>query len=88
MEKIISKEDIFKKITSLCREVFNNSQLELTLSSSAEEIDEWDSLSHIQLILEIEKTFKVRFSLGELQDLKNIESLVFLVDNKSNDTIE
>lgn len=87
-EQIITKEDIFNKITSLCREVFNNSQLILTLSSSAEEIDEWDSLSHIQLILEIEKTFKVRFSLGELQDLKNIESLVFLVDNKSNDSIE
>ena len=87
MENIITKEDIFKKITSLCREVFNNPQLLLTLSSSADEIDEWDSLSHIQLILEIEKTFEVRFSLGELQDLKNIESLVFLVDSKSNESI-
>ena len=62
--------------------VFNNSALELSLNSSADEIDEWDSLTHIQLILEIEKEFKVRFSLGELQDLKNIESLVQLVYEK------
>jgi len=67
--------------------VFNNSQLELTVNSSAGEIDEWDSLSHIQLILEIEKAFKVRFSLGELQDLKNVESLVLLVSEKCNESI-
>ena len=88
MEKIISKEDIFKKITSLCIEVFNNPELDLKLNSTAVEIDEWDSLSHIQLILEIEKAFKVRFSLGELQDLKNIESLVFLVNTKLNESIQ
>jgi acyl carrier protein len=66
----------------VCEAVFNNSALELSLNSSADEIDEWDSLTHIQLILGIEKEFKVRFSLGELQDLKNIESLVQLVYEK------
>jgi acyl carrier protein len=61
--------------------------MQLTKDSNAVDIDEWDSLSHIELILEIEKAFKVRFSLGELQDLKNIESLVFLVNTKLNESI-
>ena len=81
----MNKEEIFNTILSTCRAVFNDSDLELTFDSSADQVDQWDSLTHIQLILEIEKSFKIRFSLGELQTLKRIGNLVQLISEKLNE---
>ena len=81
----MKKEEIFNTILLTCRDVFNDSDLELSFDSSADQVDQWDSLTHIQLILEIEKSFKIRFSLGELQTLKRIGNLVQLISEKLNE---
>ena len=54
-------EDIFDSIVEMCRLVFDDNELELSLDSDSESVDQWDSLSHIQLILEIEKKFGLKF---------------------------
>ena len=78
----MNKEEIFNTILLTCRTVFNDSDLELSFDSTADQVDQWDSVTHIQLILEIEKSFNIRFSLGELQKLKRIGNLVELVSEK------
>jgi len=75
-------EDIFDSIVEMCRLVFDDNELELSLDSDSESVDQWDSLSHIQLILEIEKKFGLKFSITELQDLKKIRRIVELIDEK------
>jgi acyl carrier protein len=78
----MNKEEIFNTILLTCRTIFNDSDLELSFDSTADQVDQWDSVTHIQLILEIEKSFNIRFSLGELQKLKRIGNLVELVSEK------
>lgn len=81
----MNKEEIFNTILLTCRSVFKDEDLELTFDSSADQIDKWDSLTHIELILEIEKRFNMKFSLGELQTLKQIGNLVQLISEKLNE---
>jgi acyl carrier protein len=69
------------KITSIINETFDTAY-DIVESTSAEQIDEWDSISHIELITNIEKAFGVRFALGELQDLKNVGEMAQLVVEK------
>ena len=56
----------------------------ITNKTSAVDIANWDSLNHVVLIIEVEKVFKIKFALGELQDLKNVGSLVEIIDKKVN----
>ena len=76
--------EIFDKIKAICIEIFNCKESEINENTRASDIERWDSLAHINLVLEIEKNFNVKFALGELQDLKNIKDLVELVVVKKN----
>jgi len=74
--------DIFKKIKTIFLDILRCDESEINENSSADEIDQWDSLAHIKLVLEIERQFEIKFLLGELQNLKNIKGLVNLVQSK------
>ncbi|MCE3037128.1 acyl carrier protein [Helicobacter sp. faydin-H20] len=74
--------NIQEKLQEIFRDVFDDENLEITPQTSASDIDEWDSLMHISLVSSIEKAFKIRFALGELQDLKNIGDMIALIEKK------
>ena len=80
----MSNEEILGSVTNIIIDTFDIEGTAITSETSAEDIDEWDSLSHIELITNIESHFKVRFALGELQDLKNIGDMVDLIASKTN----
>jgi len=69
-------------LTPIFRQVFDDGSIVLTRETTADDIDAWDSLSHINLVAAVEMSFKVRFALGELQSLKNVGHLVDLIDKK------
>ena len=71
-----------EQLTPIFRQVFDDDEIVLTRDTTADDIDAWDSLSHMNLIMAVETTFKVRFALGELQTLKNVGMLADLVDKK------
>jgi acyl carrier protein len=66
----------------ICRSVFKSPNLNITADTCANDIGNWDSLNHVMLIMEVEKSFGVKFALGELKDLKNIGSLLRLIEKK------
>ena len=74
--------DVFEKIKSIMVRVFQCSDSDITEESSASDIDQWDSLAHVGLVLEIEKEYDIKFALGELQNLKNVKGLIDLVESK------
>ncbi|MAX65667.1 MAG: acyl carrier protein [Bacteriovoracaceae bacterium] len=78
----MTTEEIFNQVSLILKNTFDNNEIDLNHETSANDIDEWDSLSHIELISNIESHFKVRFALGELQDLKNIGEMVELIKTK------
>jgi acyl carrier protein len=59
--------------------VFDEESIELTPELSAKDVDGWDSLTHIRLILTIERAFKIKFSTSEIGKLKNVGDLVELI---------
>jgi acyl carrier protein len=71
-----------EQLTPIFREVFDDEGIILTRQTTADDIDAWDSLSHMNLIVAVELRFKVKFALGELQTLKNVGDLSDLVDKK------
>ncbi|MHB8708809.1 MAG: acyl carrier protein [Desulfuromonadales bacterium] len=71
-----------EQLTPIFHEVFDDPAITLSRQTTADDIDAWDSLSHMNLILAVELHFKVKFALGELQSLKNVGELIDLVDKK------
>lgn len=73
---------ILEEINSIFRIVLNRRAIHLTEISTAEDVDEWDSLSNIKLITEVEKHFNVKFKLREIMKLKNVGELCAGVQKK------
>ena len=64
------------------KEVFKKSDIEINPSMTANDIDRWDSITHMKLIAAVEKKFYVDFSYKEVMALKNIGDLLTLVESK------
>ena len=72
----MEKAEIFSKLHEIFLDVFDLDELELTDETSANDIEEWDSLSHIQLIVAIEKTFGIKFTSLEIMKWRNVGEMV------------
>jgi acyl carrier protein len=74
--------DIITELNNVFRQVFDDNSLTVTRSTTANDIDEWDSLTHMNLVVAVELKFGVKFALGELQSLKNVGDLADAVTRK------
>ncbi len=74
--------NIKETLEKIFRDVFEDEDIILTESTTAEDIEDWDSLTHIQLIEEIEQEFKIKFTLQEITGLKNVGEFITLVERK------
>ncbi len=72
-------KEVLEAIHSIFHEIFDDENLTITDEMNADDIDEWDSLAQINLVVEMEKKFTVKFYLDELQDLKNVGDMVRLI---------
>ncbi len=80
----MEKNEIIKNLNDIFIDVLDNDDIQLTELSNANDIDEWDSLSHIMLIVAIEKYFKIRFDSSEIRNWKNIDELCEGISSKFN----
>lgn len=71
-----------EELQPIFRQVFEDEDITIKRETTADDIDAWDSLSHINLVIAIEMKFGIRFALGELQTLKNVGNLADLIDKK------
>ncbi|WP_309607218.1 acyl carrier protein [Phenylobacterium sp.] len=78
----LSRDEILASITDIMRDVFDDDDLEISLETTAEEVEDWDSLSHIRLIVAVERKFGFKFKNSEIEGLKNVGELVNLVETK------
>ncbi len=70
------------EVGEIFRDVLENDKLDITAASSAKEIEEWDSLSHIHLVVAMEKKYKIKFTTGEMKNMKNVGDLVTIIETK------
>jgi acyl carrier protein len=78
----MNQEEIMNKVKGAMTDVFEVDDIELTAATSAEDIEEWDSLSHIRLMITLERTFKIKFRNEEIAQLKDIGELVQIIEAK------
>ena len=78
----MSREEIFEKITVIFREEFDDDSLVIVDETNAEDIEDWDSLAHVELVMEMEKTFDMKFNIKEVGKLANVGEMVDLIERK------
>jgi acyl carrier protein len=76
------KEEIAGKLKSVFQKVFEENDITITREMTAQDVEKWDSLRHIQLINEVENAFRVKFKLREIMGMKNVGDLIDLIDLK------
>ena len=72
--------DTLARLTEVFHDVFDDDDIALTRDTTAADIEAWDSLMHVTLMLRVEAAFKVRFNAGDVTGLKNVGQLVDLID--------
>jgi len=72
----MDKEEILATVTSVFKEILDNEQIVLVRATTAGDIEEWDSLSHIQLVVAIEKKFGIRFTSSQIQSWRNVGEMI------------
>lgn len=72
----MEQHEILVGVQEIFRDILDNDDIILTLQSSADDVEDWDSLSHIQLIVAIEKKFKISFSSKEILSWKNVGEMI------------
>ena len=75
----MTKTEILIELQPIFRQVFDDDKLVIKEDTSAKDIPDWDSLSHINLVSSIEKKLNVRFDMRDLLDLKDVSDMVGLI---------
>lgn len=78
----MEEAQIFARLTPIFHDVLDNDAIELSRSLTAGDVDEWDSLSHIRLIVAVERAFRIKFQSMEIANLKNVGDIVDLIRQK------
>jgi acyl carrier protein len=78
----VQEDVIYAKLTTVFHQVFDEEDIVVTPTLSADDVESWDSLRHIRLVMTVEKAFHVKLSAEDLEKMKNIADLVQLVKGK------
>jgi acyl carrier protein len=81
------EDPIITGLTAVFRDVFDDDELVLRPDLTADDVDGWDSLAHIRLILSVQKKFGVKFSPIEMNRLKNVGDLMALTRQKQEQAV-
>jgi acyl carrier protein len=78
----MTREEVFNRAQDIFRDIFDEDDLVINDTTNSDEIENWDSLNHINLVSAIEKEFNIKLSLGELMTLKDVGNIIDLVIEK------
>lgn len=78
----MERTEVVDRLTNIFRKVFNDDSLLITNELTANDVDLWDSLSHMILITEIENTFSIKFRLKELNKMRNVGDMIDIIISK------
>lgn len=73
---------VLEKVQKVFNEVFGNSSIVLSRETTANDVDDWDSMTHIQFIVALEEEFGIKFALGELAELRHVGDALDLIEKK------
>ncbi|MBD5448586.1 MAG: acyl carrier protein [Lachnospiraceae bacterium] len=75
----MSKEEIFVKLNEVFRDVFDDESITVSETTTADDIEEWDSLEHINLLAAVEQEFGMKFNMGQVVSMKNVGEMADII---------
>ncbi|SDB38527.1 acyl carrier protein [Ruminococcaceae bacterium FB2012] len=79
----MSRDEVFDRLEQVFRDVFDDDSIVLYEDTTADDIDDWDSIEHITLIAAVEKEFGMRFSMGEVSGMKDVGEMVSILQQRA-----
>jgi acyl carrier protein len=70
------RDEVFERLTEVFQDVFDDDSIEIQDGTTANDIDDWDSLMHINLVSEVEDEFGIRFAMKDVTKMKNVGEMV------------
>ncbi|NLG03441.1 MAG: acyl carrier protein [Clostridia bacterium] len=78
----MTREAVMNKVQEIFRDVFDDEDLIIENETNSEDIEDWDSLEHISLIVAMEKEFSMKFDIKEVNKLENVGEMIDLIMRK------
>lgn len=75
----MEEPQILARLTNIFRDIFDEGSIEAVPELSVKDIEGWDSLAHIRLILTIEKVFKIKFATSEVREIEKVQDIVSVI---------
>lgn len=79
----MNRNEIFKNLTEVFRDVFDDESINISESTTADDIEDWDSLEHINLIIAVEKKFNIKFKMKDVVAMKNVGEMVDIITTQT-----
>lgn len=78
----MNREEVYEQLTRVFRDVFDNEDITINDNTTADDIDEWDSMEYINLIMAVEEEFSIKFTMEQVNGMKNVGEMVGLIIEK------
>lgn len=78
----MSREEVFEKLNEVFRDVFDDESITVNDTTTADDIEDWDSLEHINLMAAVESEFGIKFSMGQIMTMKNVGEMADIILQK------
>lgn len=76
------REELFERLNTVFRDVFDDSSITVTEQTTADDIEDWDSLEHINLMSAVEQEFSIKFTMGQVVTMKNVGEMADIITEK------
>lgn len=80
----MERSELLKQVEDIFKEVMENQDIKLSESTTADDVVEWDSLTHIQLVVTLERYYSIRFVTAEIQSWNNVGEMMNTISSKLN----
>lgn len=78
-DNYMSREEVFEKLNEVFRDVFDDESITVTDVTTADDIEDWDSLEHINLLAAVEQEFGMKFNMGQVVSMKNVGEMADII---------
>ena len=85
MEEKMTREAVFETLNEVFRDVFDDESISVTENTTSNDIEDWDSLEHINLLAAVEQEFGVKFNMGQGVSMKNVGEMADIIISQLND---
>ena len=78
----MTREEVFERLNKVFRDVFDDDDITVTETTTSADIDDWDSLEHINLVAAVDQEFGMKFTMGQVVTMKNVGEMVDIILQK------